>query len=272
MSSLPGIVSSLRVGWRGFPRYVLLILVSLLVATIPIHAQDLSATFDAANKLYEQGRYSEAAAGYEKIVQSGHRSDTVYFNLGDAWFKADQTGRAIAAWRLGEKLAPRDPDLRFNLQFARKKVTGSDAAPGATWQRALTTLTLNEWTVIASTTIWLWFLLLALREFRPQLRNALSGYTATAGVAAFLLAGCVAGAANLRFNTVSAVVIVPEAITRSGPLEEAKVLHQFRDGVELTVTDQKDLMVRGEKQTWFQVRDRVNRTGWLQSDQVALVK
>src|SRR5262245_35603774 len=40
---------------------------------------------------------------------------------------------------------------------------------------------------------------------------------------------------NLQFQTVAAVVGVPEAIVRSGPLDEAKVLFHFRDGTELTV-------------------------------------
>ena len=89
-------------------------------------------------------------------------------------------------------------------------------------------------------------------------------------------AGCnsnthAAFAADLRFNTVSAVVIAPEAIVRSGPLEEAKVLHQFRDGIEVTVLDQKDLGAGDQKQAWLQVRDGANRSGWLKSDQVAVI-
>ncbi|HYV31015.1 MAG TPA: tetratricopeptide repeat protein [Candidatus Binatia bacterium] len=235
-------------------------------------ANDLSATFDAANRLYEQGKYSEAAVAYERLIQSGERSETLYFNLGDAFFKAGQLGRAIAAWRQGELLAPRDPGLRFNLQFARKRISGSDPAVSAAWQRALTALTLNEWTVLTSIALWIWFLLLALREVGPTLRQALSGYTATAGAAAFILAACIASAANLQLNSTTAVVTVPEAIARSGPFEEAKVLRQLRDGVELTVLDQFDLTNGGEKQTWLQVRDTANQTGWLKGDQVAVLR
>jgi uncharacterized protein YgiM (DUF1202 family) len=86
-----------------------------------------------------------------------------------------------------------------------------------------------------------------------------------------LLIGCAAFAADLRFNTVSAVVIAPEAIVRSGPLEEARVLHQFRDGIEVTVLDQKDLGAGEQKQVWLQVQDGANRSGWLKSDQVAVI-
>ena len=256
------------------PRRTLLgaILVLLLCASgVPARAEDPSGAFDAANKLYEQGRFAAAAAAYEKLLASGNRAETLWFNLGNAWFKAGQLGRAIAAYRQAERLAPRDPSVRFNLQFARKKATGAEAAPGPAWERAMAALTLNEWAVMAAISVWVWFGLLAVREARPALRPALSGYTATAGAVTALLIGCAAVAANLRFNTLAAVVVVPEAIARSGPLEEAKVLHQFRDGAELTVLDKKDLALGDQKQAWLQVRDGANRTGWLKGDQVTVL-
>jgi len=240
----------------------------LLSAAPALHADDPTTAFDAANKLYEQGRFAEAAAAYEKLLDSGQRTETVWFNLGDARFKAGQLGRAIAAYRQAEQLGPRDPAVRFNLQFVRKKATGTESVPGPAWQRAIASLTLNEWAVLTMAGVWLWFGLLGLREARPRLQPILSGYTATAGVVAALLVACTAMAANLRFNTLAAVVAVPEAIVRSGPFEEAKALHQFRDGVELTVLDQKDVTVGDQRQTWLQVRDGANRAGWLKGDQV----
>ena len=143
--------------------------------------------------------------------------------------------------------------------------------PGAVSERALRSLTLNEWTALTSVAVWLWFVLLALREWRTDLRRPLSGYTATAGVSALLLAGCLAAAAHQAFHVASAVVVVPEAIARTGPLEEAKVLHQFRDGIELTVLDRKALAVGDQQQDWLLVRDQANRTGWVKSDQVMIV-
>ena len=242
-----------------------------LAAALPGLAADLGSEFDAANKLYEQGKFPEAAAAYEKLLQAGAPADAVHFNLGNAWFKAGQIGRAIAAWRLAERSSPRDPSVRFNLQFARKRVTGSDAPPGPLWERALRSLTLNEWTVLASVLLWIWFLLLSLREFKPALRKALSGYTAMAGLGAFLLAGCLAGAAALQFRDRPAVVIVPEAIARTGPLDEANVLHHFRDGTEVVVLDEKEVTVGEKKQTWLQVRDSARHTGWVKGDQVSVL-
>src|SRR2546421_7332332 len=170
-------------------------------------AESTASVFDQANKLYEQGKYTEAAMAYEKLVGAASASPALYFNLGNAWFKAGQSGRAIAAYRQAEKLAPRDPNLRFNLNFVRKKVSGSDSVPPENWRRWLATLTLNEWTTLAMIAFWLWFLLLALRELRPSLRKNLGGYTATAGAAAIALVSCLATTAYEQSHLKQAVWI-----------------------------------------------------------------
>jgi len=230
-----------------------------------LRAGPASSAFDQANKLYEQGKYAEAAAGYEAMTQSGATSPTLYFNLGNACFKAGQKGRAIAAYRQAEALAPRDPSLRFNLQFVRNSVTGRDTVPGTRWQRWLATLTLNEWTALAAGAFWLWFLLLALREFRLAWRKTLSGYTVTAGLAAVLLAACLGAAAFEQANTRSGVVIAPEAIVRYGPLEESQAFYQLRDGMEVSVLDEKQI---SGSEAWLQIQDNARRVGWLKRDQV----
>src|SRR5437016_10054483 len=134
-------------------------LVTFLAASS--RAENRDSAFDQANKLYEQGKYSEAAAAYESLLASAPDSAALYFNLGNAWYKAGQSGRAIAAYRHAEKLAPRDPNLRFNLNIVRKKVSGSDSVPSEGWQHWLATLTLNERTALAAGAYWSRFLLLA---------------------------------------------------------------------------------------------------------------
>jgi tetratricopeptide (TPR) repeat protein len=232
---------------------------------------DPVADFDMANRLYGQGKYSEAAAAYEKLAQNGIRSEALFFDLGNARFKAGEIGLAIAAWREAERISPRDPSVRFNLQFARRQVGGSEFSSGSIWQRALTALTLNEWAVLTSIALWLWFVLLALREFRPGLRRTLRGYTASAAAVMLFLAVCLGAAASAQLNTVSAVVIVPEALGRQSPWEEAQVVQHFRDGTEVTVVDEIRRLSGEADQTWFQVRDNVGRVGWVKKEHLAVI-
>ena len=250
-------------------RLLHLVVLSASILAAPLRADNLQPAFDQANKLYEQAKYAEAAAAYQDLLRTEPASPALYFNLGNAWFKAGQNGRAIAAFRGAEKLAPRDPNLRFNLNFVRRKVSGSDSAPAETWPHRLEALTLNEWTLLAGGAAWLWFILLALREWRPALRRVLSGYTATAGVAAAALAACLAAVVYDQSNSTEAVVIATNAVVRNGPLEESAVAYQLRDGSEVAVLDQ--LPVGDKKQSWVQVRDPARRVGWVQRDQVLLL-
>ena len=96
----------------------------------PAQAKEVSAEFDQANKLYEEGKYSEAAAVYEKAVKAGQVSAALCFNLGNALFKAGQPGRALVWYRRAEALSPRDPDIQANLQFVRKNVTSGPNSHG----------------------------------------------------------------------------------------------------------------------------------------------
>ncbi len=224
--------------------------------------------FDSANKLYEQGKFPDAARAYQQILDGGRRSVTLYFNLGNAWFKAGQTGRAIGAYRQAERLAPRDPSVQFNLNFARKRVVSGEPPAAPILERLLGGLTLDEWTGLTAAAFWFSMVVLAAGEWRESFRATARRYALVGGIATVLGAGAIAGHRALVAD--HAVVVVPEALLRSGPLDEAKVLFQLRDGTEVEVLDRKQLA--GEKaQIWFQVRSRTAQTGWVKQDQLAVV-
>jgi len=221
---------------------------------------ELSASaFDTANKLYEQGKFAEAAAAYQKLLESGQTSPALYFNLGNAFFKAGQIGRAIATYRLAEQLTPRDPDLRANLQFARNQVPGPTLAP-ARWERILGTLSLNEWSLLAMAGFWVWLILLVLPQLKPALKPALRGYTLGAGLATGVLCALFAVVLVQNRFTREATVIAREAVVRQGPLDESPSAFTVHDGAQLRLLDQKD--------DWFQVSTDSRHFGWIRRNQV----
>jgi tetratricopeptide (TPR) repeat protein len=217
--------------------------------------------FDAANRLYEQGRFAEAAAAYQGILKSGKRSEALYFNLGNAWFKSGEPGRAILAYRQAEDIAPRDPDLRANLRFVRSQVP-APTMPPSRWEGWLGGLTVNEWTVLASAAVWLWLLQLVAVQLWTGWRAALRVPVRCAGLASLVLCLGLGAEVTLRSDQ-TAVVIAREATVRGGPLEEAQPVVTAHDGAELPVLDQKD--------NWLEVRAGSRSTGWLRRDQVTLV-
>src|SRR6185369_14959299 len=124
------------------------------------------ASFDQSNRLYEEGKYNEAIAGYESLLKSGKASTAILFNLGNAYFKSGQLGRAIYNFRRAEAVAPRDPDIQANLRFARDRINGSASVLPAPWQHMVHFFTMNELSVVAAICFWALLSLLATLRWR----------------------------------------------------------------------------------------------------------
>lgn len=82
--------------------------------------------FAAANADLDAGRYRDAVEAYEKILEADGPRAGVLQNLGSAWFRLGDDGRAILAFERGLLLEPRHPDLRANLELARERATVFD--------------------------------------------------------------------------------------------------------------------------------------------------
>jgi tetratricopeptide (TPR) repeat protein len=246
---------------KGFLRYFIFGVAAFLWLNTRAFG-DPAADFDAANKLYEQSKFPEAAAAYEKLIAAGTVSPAIYFNLANAHFKAGEVGRAIAAYRQAERIAPRDPDVRANLQFVRNQVQGPTLTPGR-WERWLQRLTLNEWTALASVALWIWLALLVVVQFRPDWKPALRSVVWSSAFAAIVLGAFVWASASATADG-TAIVSAHEAVVRNGPFDESPSAFTVHDGAELNVTDKKD--------GWLQVSLGDRRIGWLKREQVVLSK
>ena len=250
---------------RGNPSLILTALIYLTTVFLglaPLHAADVGAKFDQANKHYEAGKFRDAADAYGKIISTGNSSTALLFNLGNAQFKAGNVGQAIVAYRQAAQLAPRDTDLNANLQFARSRVTGPTLKPN--WlHRSVESLTTNEWTLLAVIPVWLWFTLLFARQIKPALKKSLRTATLAAGAASLLSCAALAFVLDHRFNELTVVVTARDAVGRFGPFAESQSAFTATDGAELRLLDAKD--------DWFQVTDGGKTFGWLKTNTVVLL-
>jgi tetratricopeptide (TPR) repeat protein len=220
------------------------------------------AEFDAANKLYAEGKFADAAAHYEKILQSGAVSPALYFNYGNAEFKAGNLGRSIAAYRQAKQLSPRDADVRANLEFARSRVQGATSS-ASRWENWLETLTLTEWTALAAISFWLTFMLLATMQIWPALKTVLRGFTRALAVLMILSGICCGMAVSIHASQKTAVVVALEAVARSGPFDDAQNVFTAHDGAEFEVLSRSG--------DWLQVADGSGKIGWLKRGPVEIL-
>ncbi len=235
----------------------------LLTLAAAARAETVPDAFLQANTLYEEGKYSLAAAVYEGLLHSGQVSPAVYFNAGNAWFKDGRIGRAICDYRRAGQLAPRDPDIRANLEIARARVAaaGGTTAPGSRWTRWAGRLTLDEWACAASAAAALFFFVLTARRVSPAFAKSSGGLAGALAAASIWLLICLGLSIHQQLLEKTAIVIVPEAVVRRGPMDQSQSAFTARDGTEMTVLSRDG--------DWLEVSDAARRIGWLQQKDVA---
>jgi tetratricopeptide (TPR) repeat protein len=219
-----------------------------------------------ANQSYEAGQFVEAAAIYEAIIEAGIHNSDLYYNLGNAYFKQGDLGRAILNYRRAQRLMPRDTDINTNLNFARTQTVDQLETTGGGLtnlvQVAEEWLTLNEALVLALA-LWVFICYFAvLTILLPRLRRVF-GWVMV--VLALLLVIGLLSIAN-RFYTdwryPSAVVVAPEVEITSGPGDSEQYL------VEFTLHAGAETRLLEERPGWRRISLPGNLQGWAPAEAV----
>jgi hypothetical protein len=128
---------------RGLARIALATL--LAAAAVPAsvaRGDDVAAqrSFEAANRAFAEATdsndYLRVAAAFQALRDEGAVCGAVLYDLGNAFYRAGETGRAIAAWLEAQRYLPRDPRLAANLSLARRDA-GVSAPPPPLLDRIL---------------------------------------------------------------------------------------------------------------------------------------
>jgi tetratricopeptide (TPR) repeat protein len=101
-------------------RQIILLIFFLIVSSI--NAQEPGARFNEANQAYAQGDYQNAIDLYSKLLDQGIESGEVYFNLGNAYYKTNDLGRAILYYEKARKFIDGDPALEQNLKLTQLRI------------------------------------------------------------------------------------------------------------------------------------------------------
>lgn len=111
-----------------------------------------------AETAYDAKKYKEAIASYEQLINDGFKSYELYFNLGNAYYKNNELGKAIYYYELARKAEPNDEDVRINLGIASAKTIDKIDAKENFFISAVKTNLLSSF----STKTWAWFSILSL--------------------------------------------------------------------------------------------------------------
>ena len=214
-----------------------------------------------ANEDYESGKYADAASIYEAIIDSGLHHSNVYYNLGNAYFKQEDLGRAILNYRRAQRLDPRDADTAANLSIARSQTVDKlEAVPESGLsnlvQLAEEWLTLSE-ALLLALMLWLVIGVLAVIALvKPAWRRWCG--IGMGVLAVFLLAGLLS-MVNRYYteqNYPPAVIVAQKVDVTSGPGTSEQYLVEFtlHSGAEVNLIESRSgwrrITLPGDLQGW----------------------
>jgi tetratricopeptide (TPR) repeat protein len=113
-----------------------------------------TAPLQDAAQAYNESRFNDAIRAYENVLAQGQGAAEIFFNLGNAYYRAGDAGRAILNYRRSWLLDPRDPEITANLQFAQQTAGAVTPAAGLP-EQLLAKLAFREWLVLSCIASWL---------------------------------------------------------------------------------------------------------------------
>jgi tetratricopeptide (TPR) repeat protein len=128
------------------------------------------ADFAKANQEYAQSHFKEAISGYEALIRAGQCSANVFYDLGNAYFRTGDYGRAILNYERALALELHHAEATANLQIARDEAHALELQPS--WlERYLQFASVNQYSITAAVGFWIAaFCLLALIFRRRRAR------------------------------------------------------------------------------------------------------
>ena len=251
------------------------LIVLMLVLPAVMRAENQNALLDSlwqnGVSAYSDGRWEESADAWESLRGAGVESAELYYNLGNAYFKSTEIGRAVLNYERALRIDPSFSDARFNLEFARSMVQDRiDEVPEfilKTWARKISYLMNSDAWAILSLVLFAAFLaMLLLFLLGPGVGLRRTGFYSSI-VLIMLSAGCYGFSVwqrNVYRRADSAVVMKPVSSVKSSPSEESsKDLFLLHEGTEVGVLDSVG--------KWVNISLSDGRQGWIQAGDIEVI-
>jgi tetratricopeptide (TPR) repeat protein len=248
----------------------MVLVVLILVVRAPASPQDGRSQenahrFVAAMEAYKAKDYEKAIQEMEPIAQSGVRNGALYYDLGNAYLKAHQLGRAILWYERALKLRPNDPDLRFNADYARSLTRDApDDKAESPWRIFFFwRYHLSQRTVVLLALVFnllFWTVLIARRVAnRRGLRYAAMAVAAPAVIFTMTALFNYYEAAHIR----QGIVLDEQVAVRSGLDQTSTQLFVLHAGTKIRVLKHNG--------THLQIRFGKDKIGWIEAEAVGVI-
>jgi len=242
-------------------RYILIILFA-----IPgyIFAQDNNIQlWEKANAFYTTEDYQQAISLYEQILSSGQESAKLYFNLGNAYYKAGNMNKALLNFERAKLLSPNDENIDFNIKMANQfVVTSIEPLPLPFFLRWRTSIinmySADNWSYISISAFIIFLILIGFFIFSRVV--TIRRISFLLGIFMVVFAGFTYSFASKQKKKIEqhsgAIVFCPRVTVKSAPTTTSTDLFLIYEGLKVEITDSIG--------PWKEIKLADGNEGWLQ--------
>lgn len=233
----------------------------ILLAGIPLFAQHES-IIDEGNELYKSGDFEGAAQKYLQVINEGYESPVLYYNLGNAYFRLNDLGKAILYYEKGLKLSPGNEDIEYNLEIAQARTVDKiEEVPQIFivrwWDSVVVMFSVNGWGMVFV----LFFILtvVAAGMFFASKSVGLQKtgfWTGAIGILFLLICGIFLFTAYTRESkSVEGVLLAKTENAKVSPDASSSDAFIIHEGIKFRIRDNVD--------TWSRIELSDGTTGWI---------
>ncbi|MEE9430320.1 MAG: tetratricopeptide repeat protein [Melioribacteraceae bacterium] len=132
---------------------IFLLFTFLISFSSSILSQDTEEIMKTGNLAFQNKQYADAITQYQSIINQGYISSDLFYNLGNAYFRTNNLGKAILYFEKSLKLSPLSNDAKHNLKIAKARTVDKiKEIPKLFifewWDVILTSFTTTGWQII----------------------------------------------------------------------------------------------------------------------------
>lgn len=220
-----------------------------------------------ANSLYNENAFDSALVVYKGIVDQGYSSATLYYNIGNTYYKLRNYPMAIYYYEKSLKLEPNNEDTKHNIEIAKLFLTDKiEAVPElfikTWWNKLGNSFTLNVWSII--TLILIGLSLVCIFFYITAKTRGLKKGMFFIGILMIILSICSISIATEKYNYIHShnegIIIIPTITIKSSPSTSSVDLFVLHEGAKVRILDKTD--------EWEKIKIANGSIGWLPSSAV----
>ena len=246
-------------------RFLILFITSCNMSTFG----STDSTFYNSNQLFKEARYLEAIDGYKSILDQKISHATLYYNIGNCYYRMDSLAKTILFYEKAYLHAPNDNDIKYNINIANQKLIDDiKAVPDfifVNWFKSFNSvLSESQWAGLLLFLLYLVFVIFMVFLFSNQLSVKLKLIKFNLFIVPLFFLSLVFllySSSDRRFSY--GVLSNLNTYVKTSPSESSSDYFIIHEGVKFQIIDQLN--------DWCRIKLSDGKDGWIKNDSFLLI-